>query len=369
MARSSRKPRIIFSFMSIGHYRREPMNIIFEHFGDNLKIFAGEFAVDRSIRTLGPSELPICALKTFSVRDRLFVQVVPVLAYVRVPILLADLNPRIIHLWPILIVRRILGRPTILWGSAWPRNGRNSKTTPVRVLMQRLASRVITYTHRQAMELQAVLPNLQITAAPNSLYRAEQCAFEENGRRNNFVYVGRIVSEKKVALLIDAFAQVSESCEGISLTIVGDGPEFNDMRDRANQLGMSQRVEFLGHIDDVEQLRLVYSRCIAAVSPGYVGLSATQSFGFGVPMIVAESEPHSPEIEAIRPGFNARFFPSDSVAALASEMKQMIVERNVWSSKGPAIAEECRRNYSAEAMAAGVIEAVKLEARRSCVVL
>ncbi len=368
MGRNKRAPRIVFSFMSIGHYRREPMGLILDHFGDDLQIFAGRLAVDRSIRTLGPDDLPVTTLPTYSFADRVFFQLVPLGTYLKVPVLLADLNPRVIHLWPILVARRMLGKRTILWGAAWPRSGRDSKTTHVRLAMVRLASSVVIYTQQQARELRLELPHLEITAAPNSLYRASQCGFAEGGLRNKFAYVGRIVTEKKVELLLRAFAHAALSIPDVSLTIVGDGPALDEMRTLANQLGLTGKVEFLGHVDDFEALRKLYSNCIAAVSPGYVGLSATQSFSFGVPMIVADSEPHSPEIEAVRPGSNAHYFPSDSVSALACALEQMANERTDWEQRGISIAEECRKTYSAEAMAAGVIQAVDTEIRNSCAV-
>jgi glycosyltransferase involved in cell wall biosynthesis len=287
----------------------------------------------------------------------------------KVPIFLADLNPRVVHLWPILAARRILRKPTILWGAAWPRKGQDSNTTRLRVAMIKLASSVIIYTDRQARELQCVLPAYQITAAPNSLYLTSQCGFEPDTVRNKFVYVGRIVQDKKVALLIQAFAQASHELTDVSLIIVGDGPALEEMRSLAAQLGVAQRVDFRGHVDDVEALERIYSLCIGSISPGYVGLSATQSFSFGVPMIVADSEPHSPEIEAVKPGFNALMFESNSILELADVMRQMTIHRDHWHQKGAGIAEDCRRTYSAEAMATGIIRAVSRELDNSCAVL
>ena len=366
MEQGTQAPKVVLSFLSIGHYRREPMGLVLDHFGDDLQIFAGRFAVDRSIRTLGPSELPIRTLRTFSWGERVVLQVVPLITYLRAPVLLADLNPRAIHLWPILVGRRILGKPTVLWGAAWPRKGKDSRTTRIRLVMIRLANSVIIYTRQQARELQCTMPGVTVTAAPNSLYRVDQCGFAEGAVRNKFVYVGRIVTEKKVALLITAFARVAAQFDDISLAIVGDGPTLDEIKKLADRLGISQRVEFLGHIEDVDELRKIYSTCIAAVSPGYVGLAATQAFSFGVPIIIADAEPHSPEIEAVKPRINARFFASDSATALAAAMEEVLLERDYWANQGPAIVEECCGSYSAEAMAAGVIRAVRAELGTSC---
>lgn len=47
-----------------------------------------------------------------------------------------------------------------------------------------------------------------------------------------------------------------------------------------------------------EDIYDVYANALVSVSPGYVGLSLTQSLSFGVPMLIAIDEAHVPEIDA-----------------------------------------------------------------------
>ena len=61
-------------------------------------------------------------------------------------------------------------------------------------------------------------------------------------------------------------------------------------------------------------------------------------------------------------------FLAREVSALACALEQMANERTDWEQRGISIAEECRKTYSAEAMAAGVIQAVDTEIRNSCAV-
>ncbi|WP_345038867.1 hypothetical protein, partial [Georgenia daeguensis] len=100
-----------------------------------------------------------------------------------------------------------------------------------------------------------------------------------------------------------------------------------------------------------------YEGCLCSVSPGYVGLSATQSIGFGVPMVWADDEPHAPEVEALN-GENSRRFKSGSADSLADTLAQMMAARKHYASRRFAISESARRKYSAEAMAAGMEDAV-----------
>lgn len=147
--------------------------------------------------------------------------------------------------------------------------------------MVRLVSSTIIYTNRQAEELKLAIPGARVTAAPNSLYRESECGFTTGGERSNFIYVGRIVDEKEGRTAYRRLCSSRVETSGTTLIVIGDGPALTEMRNRVDALGVAQFVDFRGHIQDVDELRTAYSSCIAAISPGYVGLSATQSFASG----------------------------------------------------------------------------------------
>ena len=176
----------------------------------------------------------------------------------------------------------------------------------------------------------------------------------------DFLYVGRLVPEKKPALLVAAFAAAAGRLpEDRRLVLVGAGPEEARLRALAGEAGLGDRVVLAGHVGDQERLRALYAAAIASVSPGYVGLSITQSLGFGVPMIHADDEPHSPEVEAAVAGFNAVPFRSDSVAALADALVAVSGERDAWAARRQAIADDCAARYSLEAMADALLAAAR----------
>ncbi len=73
-------------------------------------------------------------------------------------------------------------------------------------------------------------------------------------------------------------------------------------------------------------------------------------------MIIADNEPHAPEIAAITPGENALFFKSDDQQDFGRVMKQIWDHRDTWQQRRTQIADFCRENYSAERMAEGFME-------------
>jgi hypothetical protein len=114
-------------------------------------------------------------------------------------------------------------------------------------------------------------------------------------------------------------------------------------------------VQFPGVIQDVAALAALYARAHCSVSPGFVGLALTQSLGFGVPMVIADGEPHSPEVEMAQSG-TAVFFARDSVADLAAALQSPALRLD--DSQRSALVEHVKLRYSADAMARGLVDAV-----------
>lgn len=337
---------------AIGDYRCEFMRLLRARLGDRLEVHVGEQYFYSSLQTRLPPGFRFKRLRNvFFLRRKLLIQFGAVIPGIAADVAVLELNPRILTVWLTLFFRKVLRRRTVLWGHAWPRAGSEAKTDLVRALMRKSADAVLVYTECQAMELRKKQPRTSVLVAPNALYSKEQMVVVPPGERRDFVYVGRMVLDKKVDLLLDAFGDFANEVSGVCLHLVGEGPISGSLADRALKLGISKRVLFYGHEADVNQLRKIYSRCVAAISPGYVGLSITQAFGFGVPMIVADHEPHAPEIEAAVKGFNTVFFKAGHVSSLRAAMMHLHSEKHRWISRATEISERCKTQYSAEIMA------------------
>jgi glycosyltransferase involved in cell wall biosynthesis len=177
-----------------------------------------------------------------------------------------------------------------------------------------------------------------------------------NGQRGTILYVGRLEPAKKPGLLLDAFSAIANRQPGWQLEFVGEGSLRDELCANATNHGLETRVSFLGPIYDVEELAPVYARARCSVSPGFVGLTLTQSLGFGVPMAIADREPHSPEIELAREGGAVVFFEQDSAASLALTLESPAFD--ISDTQRSKLVAMIRERYSAEAMAQGIIEAV-----------
>lgn len=284
--------------------------------------------------------------------NRAYIQFLPLFLFWTREVLIVQMNPRILSNWPLLVVRLILRRPTVLWGHAWSRARKETRTKGVRLLLWKLCHARIVYTKSEAEDLAVELPSAKgsIFPACNALY-SEKMVKRRNGKvGKNFIYVGRLVPNKKTMLLVKAFAAFAGKNADAGLDVVGDGPERLAMEAFCEKEGLTGRVRFHGHVADTEKLSVLYADAIAATSPGYAGLSVTQAFFFGVPILLADKEPHAPEVEACSEGVNTICFEAGKADALCDTFEKVWADREYWARQSDLIQDDVRSRYSIERM-------------------
>ena len=99
---------------------------------------------------------------------------------------------------------------------------------------------------------------------------------ERTRARPVVLFVGRLVPYKGATVLLEAMRGIDADA-----LLVGDGPERAALEERARALGVSDRVTFLGSVDD-EQLSALYETCDVFVLP-----SITRQEAFGLVQIEA----------------------------------------------------------------------------------
>ena len=97
------------------------------------------------------------------------------------------------------------------------------------------------------------------------------------GRR--LLFVGRLAAVKGVALLLESVALLREVHPDIELTLAGDGPDRPLLEERAAELGITDRVRFLGY-QSQSQVRELLRQTDAFVMA---------SFAEGVPVVLMEA--------------------------------------------------------------------------------
>jgi glycosyltransferase involved in cell wall biosynthesis len=334
-------------------YRKKLFDTLSHKLNNRFTLFAGDDYFEETVKTDDSIEYLKHVNNVYLLQRKFLVQFDMWEESLKADVLVIEMNPRILSNWLLLLTRKLIGKKTVLWGHAWPRNGQNSRSDKIRHVMRKLGDTIVTYTKSQAEELRLKMPDKKIVYAVNSLYYKDEMIVSNSdiSSINNIIYVGRLTEKKKPMLLLDAFIEILDSLPNdTKLIIVGDGEERGKMGEKVKNLGLQNRVELLGHIGDYEILKNLYANALVSVSPGYVGLSITQSFGFGVPMLISKYENHSPEIEVAIDGKNSLFFETDSVNSLGTQILKFYSNKQEWVNKRHSICNFCKENYSIESM-------------------
>jgi colanic acid/amylovoran biosynthesis glycosyltransferase len=104
-------------------------------------------------------------------------------------------------------------------------------------------------------------------------------AHAEKSPGMRIINVGRLSPEKGQAGLLEAFATLASSYPGLELTLVGDGPESDQLRATAEKLGVSDRVSFAGRLGEQASLEEIAKADILVVA----------SFIEGLPIVLMEA--------------------------------------------------------------------------------
>lgn len=92
--------------------------------------------------------------------------------------------------------------------------------------------------------------NLVIIGNPISRHIAPNDQFIEARNEKYILYVGRLAPQKSIHYSIKSFAMVSEKFPGLKLLIIGEGECKGALIKQAQELGLEEKVEFLGHQPD-----------------------------------------------------------------------------------------------------------------------
>ncbi|HVZ73433.1 MAG TPA: glycosyltransferase family 4 protein [Polyangia bacterium] len=200
----------------------------------------------------------------------------------------------------------------------------------LRNVVGRLVDKNVAITHwvadRQPLPRQVVIYN------PFPLGRFT-AAKQRPAPTHDFVYLGRLVSEKGVPTLIEALARVNArpGKRPATLLLVGDGPERGALEELVRARGLGAHVTFAGMKRDDALVDAVADGAVAVVPSAWeepMGGVAVELLAAGKPLIVSE---RGGLAECV--GEAAWTFPNGDAPALAERMAAVFDDETLRTSK------------------------------------
>lgn len=147
------------------------------------------------------------------------------------------------------------------------------------------------------------------------------------------LYAGRLIAEKRVDLLLEAFALVHAGDPALRLQIVGDGPERDRLAARVQELGLGAMAELTGFVPQAAFDRL-FGRATAIVQPsareGY-GMVVVEAAVRGIPAVLVEA-PDNAAVELVEPGTNG-LVAEPTPEALAAAILAVVADNPAWRAR------------------------------------
>jgi len=214
----------------------------------------------------------------------------------------------------------------------------------------------ITISGSTADRLAAIGPDQEsIKVVPNGIDTAQIQTAPRPDERYDVLFAGRLIEHKNVDRLLDAFDAVAADRD-ITLGIVGDGPERERLEAQRASLTHADRVEFLGFLDDYEDV-------LGQMRAADVFPSPSTREGFGLPFVevmaadctvIAAAHPDSAADEVIG---DAVFLVEPTVDALTNTLA-----RAVDGDRPPGDPVERARRFDWDRVAADALAAYEAAA-------
>ena len=132
----------------------------------------------------------------------------------------------------------------------------------------------------------------------------------------NLVSVGRVAKIKNHQLLLNALKMI-ESKINFHLTIVGDGPELNNIKEQCNKLLLNENISFLGFRTDIDEILTNMDICVVTSDYEGISIAILEAMSIGMP-VIASSVGGNPE--TVADGKSGILFPKDDESALVEAL-------------------------------------------------
>jgi glycosyltransferase involved in cell wall biosynthesis len=169
------------------------------------------------------------------------------------------------------------------------------------------------------------------------------------------ISVGRLFPQKRLDLLVDAFARVRQQ-QKAELWICGDGPERRRIESKVAHLTLGPFVRILGHCPNPHAL--MRQAAVYALSSDYEGLpnALIEAQGLGLPAVSTRC-PHGPD-EIVDDGKTGLLTPVGDVRALADALLKLLSNQPRCRQMGQLARLHARRLFDAPHLVRGWEQAI-----------
>jgi glycosyltransferase involved in cell wall biosynthesis len=151
---------------------------------------------------------------------------------------------------------------------------------------------------------------------------------------------------KGIVFCLEAMAALRRSGIEVRYTLVGDGPDAEEIRDRTAALGIADLIEFLPGAPEAEIIRLYHRHDIAVLTSHGIGeITATsirEAMSTGMPVIMSDIGAARTMVD---PGVTGVIVPQRDVAAIANAIRWFATNLDRIPQMGAAARDKAEHDF------------------------
>lgn len=276
--------------------------------------------------------------------------------------------------WLTALISRLTGVPVCLWGQGMSRPATPLRDT-LRRQLTRLAHAAVYYSEGgRRYWIERGIPAEKLFVAYNALDTEQQTKVREAlapAQLESFLQsqglagkklvtcLGRLVAVKQPDVMIRAVAAALPKEPELVGIFVGDGPLRRELELLAADLGVAERIRFIGESYDEALLAryLVSSRGV--LLPAAAGLAIQHAAVYGAPLILGDRPGHHlPEQEIVQEGRTGLWCPEGDIDAFAAAIVRLCRDDPFRDLLSENLRREVHDRYNTERMAQGFTDAI-----------
>jgi len=334
--------KIAIVYLSLLHYRKSFFNILLNDKKDDYYILYGDKSPYESMKNFKINSRKAIPLKNKMIgiwKHKLVFQKGAIREIYHIQpdvVVLAGVDLHILSNLFIAIFLKIFSRIRIIWWGHGTFGNQGKFGKIIRTIFYKISDGVLLYSNNESANMRDIKLKSNTIQVVSNAVNSEDYGFnnynniiemrekEKNERKLfNILYIGRIVPDKKINILIESYRELIDSDEAkYSLTIIGDGPEKNKLIDLVKSYSLYENVIFTGSIYGTH-LNDYLMKMDLCVIPGYLGLSGIHVNSYGIPIVTnTNMDLHAPEINFLIDNISGSLFIEDDVADLTRQIKK-----------------------------------------------
>jgi glycosyltransferase involved in cell wall biosynthesis len=174
----------------------------------------------------------------------------------------------------------------------------------------------------------------------------------------HLLFWGRVEEEKGLTELFIALNTVAKKFPNVKLTLIGEGNRLQEYKSLVTDLGLSNRVEFTGWLNN-QEIQTLAAKCSIGIFPSRIesfGLSVVEAMATGLPVIAARG---GAVLENIEDGVTGTLVPVNNSDALAEAINKALDNPQYSETMAIAAQTAVNKKFSWDRAADSMIEIYK----------